>query len=697
MLLLSPSSIAVIGASADEKKVGHMILKNIITQGFKGEVFPVNPKTEKILGKKSYPSVTALPSVPDIVVIVTPGSTVPGLLEECGTKGVKDVIVISAGFGETGTDEGHKLEQEVIATAKKHGIRLVGPNCLGVIRTSAGMNASFAENLDRKGSIALLSQSGALAVALLDAATDLRMGFSLVVSMGNKSVMNECDFLELCKDDPETSVIGMYVESIVDGKRFLKIASEVCKTKSVVLIKSGVSERGKQAVSSHTGALAGSDAAIDAACAQTGIRRAKNTEEFMDILRAIATQPPLLSPKIAVITNAGGPGILATDASEAKKLILADLEPSTKEKLKTKLPPAASVKNPVDVLGDAVADRYAAALAACADDPNIDGIAVLLTPQVMTPEEDIANAIVAEHKSHGMIPVVTSFMGKKNVGGAAAILQENGIPNFETPERAIAALASLLPKMSPRVETRRAGFVTRGGNEGGSSIRSASAELLGMTQGLLAEDKTAELFKLYNLPLPSSDVAKTADEAVAIAMKIGYPIVAKISSPQILHKTDIGCVRVGIKNDADLKKAFEEIMANAKKGAPKATLQGVLIQQLLPAGSEFIVGALKDATFGHLVMAGLGGIYTELFRDVAFRISPITEEEAYRQLQELRSWKMLLGMRGKEQSDIVALAKLIENISHLVSDNPRIQELDLNPVIVRADGVVIADAKVVIE
>jgi acetyltransferase len=687
MSLLSPSSIAIIGASTDEKKVGHMIVKNIVTQGFAGEVYPVNPKAEEILGKKVYPSVTAIPKTPDIVVIVTPGPTVPGLLEECGTKGVKDVIVISAGFGETGTDDGHKMEKEIVDIAKKHSIRLVGPNCLGVIRPSAGMNASFAENLERKGSIALLSQSGALAVALLDAAAELHMGFSLVVSMGNKSVLNECDFLELCRDDPETSVIGMYVESIVDGKRFLKIAAEVCKTKPVVLIKSGVSERGKMAVSSHTGALAGSDAAIDAACAQTGVKRAKNAEEFMDMLRTIATQPPLPSPNIAVITNAGGPGILATDAAEGKKLILAELEPATRENLKTKLPPAASVKNPVDVLGDAVADRYAAALAACADDPNVDGIAVLLTPQVMTPEEDIANAIVAERKAHRMIPIVTSFMGKKNVGAAAAILQKNGIPNFETPERAIAALAALRADGKDVLHA-----------DPPACHHSALAEtLLKDEKGLLSEDKTAELFKLYGLPLPSAEVATSADEAVLIAKRIGYPVVAKISSPQILHKTDIGCVRVGLKNDDEVRTAFTEIMANAKKGMPSATLHGVLIQQLLPAGSEFIVGALKDSTFGHLVMAGLGGVYTELFRDVAFRIAPIDDGEAYRLLQQLRSWKMLLGLRGQKQSDIDALATLIENVSHLVTDNPRIKELDLNPVIVRSDGVVIADAKVVLE
>ncbi len=701
MSLLSPTSIAVIGASAEEKKVGHMVMKNILTQGFTGTVYPVNPKGGDILGIKAYASLSAIEGSIDLAVIVTPGKTVPALIEECGTKGIKTVIVISAGFGETGTDEGHKLEQDVITIAKKHGIQLVGPNCLGVIRPSIGMNASFAENLERPGHVALLSQSGALAVALLDSAAALHMDFSLVVSMGNKAVMDECDFLEICRDDPETKVIGIYLESITQGARFLRAASEVARIKPIVLIKSGVSERGKKAVSSHTGALAGSDAAIDAVCAQTGIHRARSTEEFTDMLQALSTQPPLLSSNIAVITNAGGPGILATDAAEQEKLILAELDPINRDALKALLPAAASVKNPIDVLGDALGDRYEAALAACGKDPNIDGVAVLLTPQVMTPAEDIARAIINIHASHPLMPMVTAFMGEKNVAKAINILQENGIPNFPTPERAIAALSVLRrgddgvsaaksddDSRNPKPETR---------NDVTCHHSSLAQSTLQNLHGLLPEESTAELFSLYRLPLPSSSVAKTANDAVTSAETLGYPVVAKISSPQIIHKTDIGCVRVNLKTADDVARAFAEIVKNAQKHQPDATINGVLIQPFLPAGDEFIVGAIKDSSFGHLVMVGLGGIYTELFRDSSFRIAPITVDDAYAMLQELKSWKMLLGLRGKKQSDIDALAQLISSISHLVTDCPRIKELDLNPVIVREDGVVIADAKVILE
>lgn len=686
MSLLSPSSIAVIGASAEEKKVGHIVLKNILTQGFRGEVFPVNPKATEILGLTAHPSVGAIPGDVDLAVIVTPASTVAGILEECGAKNIKDVIVISAGFGETGTDEGHRLEEDLVTIAKKHGINLVGPNCLGVMRPSIGMNASFAENVKRPGSIALLSQSGALAVALLDSAESLHMDFSLVVSMGNKAVMDECNFLEICEKDPETRVIGMYLESIKDGKRFLKTAATVGREKSIVLIKSGVSEHGKKAVSSHTGALAGSDAAIDAVCAQAGIHRAHSTEEFLDLVRVLSTQPPLLSPNIAVITNAGGPGILATDAAERSKLMLAELEPKNAEALKKKLPAAASMKNPIDVLGDAVADRYAAAIDACAKDPNIDGVVALLTPQVMTPATEIAEAIIAVHEKHSMMPIVASFMGHDHVDEAIKTLQEHGIPNFPTPERAVAALAALI--CAERASSTRDSSMTTAGR------RPAATN---WKSGLLSEDQTRKLFSHYNLSLPSSAVAHDANEAVQLADEIGYPVVAKISSPQIIHKTDIGCVRVNLKTGADLRSAFAEIMSNAKKGEPKATLNGVLIQKFLPTGDEFIVGAIKDPSFGHLVMAGLGGIYTELFKDAVFRIAPITENDAYAMLQELHSWKMLLGLRGKDQSDIAAVARIIASISRLVTDHPEITELDLNPIIVRSDGVTIADAKVIIE
>lgn len=690
MSFLTPTSIAVIGASEDPKKVGHAILRNLVTQGFRGEIFPVNPKHTHILGKKCYASVKDVPGTIDMAVIVTLAATVAGLAEECGKKNVETLVVVSAGFGETGTLEGHALEEKLKSVAKKYRMNLIGPNCLGILRPSLGMNASFAEALPKKGPVALVSQSGALAVALMDRAPELHLGFSLVISMGNKSATDECDFLELCESDPETRVIGLYLEGIKNGERFLRIASRVAERKPIVLIKSGISERGKKAVSSHTGALAGSDAAIDAVCAQTGMHRAHSTIEFLDLLRTLSTQPPLASSKIAVITNAGGPGILATDAAEREGLILTPLSPGQKKKLKAALPPAASAENPIDVIGDALADRYEAALACSAEDPNIDGIVVLLTPQIMTPCLDIARAVIAIKKTHPLIPIVTSFMGGSLVEDAIRELQKNGIPNFATPEEAVHAMGALQQRSSGRGTMLRAPT-----KRSTKNLRKAALILKGKS-GLLPDTVTRKLFGLYDLPLAPEALAQTPVQAFKLAERIGYPVIAKVSSPQVIHKTDVGGVCLNLQTKKDVESAFKEIRTNVRKNAPKVHMRGILIQKQLPPGSEFIIGALKDPSFGHLVMTGLGGIYTELFRDAAFRIAPVTPEEAYRMLEELKSWKLLLGLRGKKQSDIDALAETTVKISQLVTEHPEIQELDLNPVMVNEHGVTIADAKVII-
>jgi acetyl coenzyme A synthetase (ADP forming)-like protein len=684
--LLSPRSIAVIGASATPGKVGHDILKNILTQGYKGEVYPVNPKGGEILGKKAFASLADIPGSVDLAVIVTPGATVAGLLEECGAKKVPHVIVISAGFGETGKPEGKAEEEKVRTLAKKHGISLIGVNCLGMLRPSLGLNASFAKDMPPAGSVALISQSGALAVAVMDKAPEIHLGFSLIISIGNKTSMDECDYLEICEADSETKVIGLYLESIKDGKRFRALCERITPKKPIVLIKSGVSEKGKSAVSSHTGALAGSDAAISALCTQTGVRRARTSQEFLDLLRTLSVQPALLSPHVVVITNAGGPGILATDAAEKCGLALPSLAPETEEDLSPQLPPAASVHNPVDVLGDAGADRYKAALECCAQDPHIDGICLLLTPQVMTPVTEIADAAGAIMRKFPLLPITACFMGGIGVTDGVAALAAHGIPSFETPERAMAALASLKPMP-----------VHRGGTAPLDPLRRTKAQdLLKNRTGLLDEDLTRTLFELYALPLPAQDVAKSEEEAVAIAKRIGLPVVAKISSPDILHKTEMGGVRANLKTEADVREAYRAIAAATQEKAPQARVNGILIQRFLPVGNEFIVGGLQDAAFGPLVMTGLGGIYTELFRDTSFRLSPMTMEETYAMLHELNAWKLLLGMRGKPQSDIDALAAIILQVSFLLQECPQITELDLNPVLVDSAGAVIADAKVVL-
>lgn len=685
MHLFEPKSVAIIGASATEGKVGHDILKNLVEQGFKGEIYPVNPKGGTILGKTAYASVSDIDATIELAVIVIPAKFVPGALKECAEKKIETAVIITAGFSEVHTEEGLKLEEEIKKIALESNMNIIGPNCLGILRPSIGMNASFAKDLPDEGGVALISQSGAMAVALMDASFSLGIGFSLVASIGNKALMDECDFLELCEKDPRTKVIGMYLESILDGERFLKTATKVAKTKHIVLLKSGVSEHGKKAASSHTGALAGNDAAIDAACVQTGIHRAHTAQELLDLVRVLGSQPPLLSPNIAIITNAGGPGILATDATEKNNLILPTPAEKTLDALKKSLPSSAGLVNPIDVIGDAGQERYDAAIEACADDPQVDGIAVLLTPQVMTPCEDIARSIVSAAKRYPLIPITAAFMGGKSIQGALNILRTNNVPVFDTPERAVEALASLRLRDTDSVDSSPV-------NE--QRAMKASYILEGRT-GLLGEDETSQLFDLYDLPLPNHEVAATKEAAVTIARTIGYPVVAKVSSPDIIHKTDVGGIAVNLQNDDEVLNAFDVIEANIKKNAPDAEWNGVLIQQFLPVGSEFIIGSLADPSFGPLIMVGLGGIYTELFRDTSFRIAPVNEEQCYEMLQELTSWKLLLGMRGKNQSDIAGLAEVLRKISMLVYECPQITELDINPVLVGENRIVIADVKVV--
>lgn len=686
MFSLEPTTIALIGASAEEKKLGHYILKNLLN-GFTGTIFPINPKHDEMMGLRCFHSITDIKENIDMAVIVTPASTVSALAEECGKKKVKTLVVISAGFGELGTEEGHAREKDLAEICEKYGMSLVGPNCLGVLRPSIGLNASFAEKPDAAGDIALISQSGAMAVALLDAAAKEKLGFSLVVSIGNKADLTETEFLEVCEHDEKTKVIGLYLESVKDGKGFMQAAERIAKKKPIVLIKSGVSFRGAKAVSSHTGALAGSTAALQAACRSAGIHLAHSTQEFMAMLTTFRASPSLVTPRIAIITNAGGPGVLATDAAEAAGLQLVSLEATTITRLQKILPEAASTANPIDVLGDALGDRYAQALDACADDPNVDGIVALLTPQVMTPCDEIARAVVATKDTHPLLPITTAFMGGSHVESARAILRASGIPSFATPEEAVNALALL--RTPKHAETYEAG-------ETDDDRTSAAVGLIGKKKGLLSEEATTELFALYDLSVPKQAVATSAKEAVEIAKSIGYPVIAKISSPQILHKTDVGGVRVNLKTDADVKKAYEDILKNCEKNMPAAGVSGVLIQQFLPIGSEFIVGALRDSTFGPIVMVGLGGIYTELFRDTHFEAAPISLEQAYVMLGKLQSWKLLLGMRGKGALDIDGLASVLYKISCLIAECPSITEIDLNPVLVGSDKIVVADAKVVV-
>lgn len=687
MSLLDPASVALIGASDDEKKLGGLILNNLLKSGYRGKVFPINPKHDTLQGHPCFRSIEEVPCRVELAVIVTPAATVAPIADACGKAGVSTLIVISAGFGELATQAGKEAEEQLQQIVRRHGMRLIGPNCLGILRPPLGLNASFAATPSRAGNIGLISQSGAMAVALLDAADDMARGFSSVISIGNKADIDECDLLLSLKDDDATRVIGLYLESIRDGRRLAHIAADITPHKPIILLKAGTSKRGAKAAASHTGALAGTTASLHALCHAGGIIRATSTGQFLALLATHGQQPALTSRRIAVITNAGGPGVLATDAAEQAKLQLVSLAPSTETELRSALPPAASIHNPIDLLGDARDDRFRRALTACARDPGIDGIAVLLTPQAMTPCEDIASAIVECHTTHPLLPLSTAFIGGPAVQKARRIVQEKGIPTCETPEEAIEILASLHRPPAPSNHDKAAQRDHR---------RATKAEhILGDRPGLLGDEETSKLLALYQLPTPEQGCASSGAEAVSIARHIGLPVVAKISAPEILHKTDIGGVRTNLRTLAAVKTAYTDIRRSVAQHVPTAHVRGVLIQQFLPVGQEFILGGIRDASIGPLVMVGIGGIYTELMRDTVFRIAPLSQADAYAMLTELRSWKLLTGMRGKGPLDIDGLARAIVSVGNMMSECPSIQEIDLNPILVRDNSISVADAKVI--
>jgi acetyltransferase len=691
--LFSPQSIAVIGATDSQGKLGYAILQNIIKSGFKGRIYPINPGKEKILGLVCYKNLNAVKEKIDLAVIVIPGKLVLNVLESCGKQGVGSAIVISAGFRETGHD-GLVAERKITDIAQKYRMRILGPNCLGVIDTLTPMNATFAAGMPRRGKIAFMSQSGALCASILDIALAEDVGFSHFVSLGNKADLDEMDFLEAWADDPEAKVVMAYLEGIADGTRFIEIARRFTKSKPVVAIKSGVTNGGSRAVSSHTGALAGSERAYEAAFKQAGVLRAGSVSDLFDLSIALARQPLPRNENVAVITNAGGPGIMATDALERIGLNLAPLTKETMGRLREVLPAAASVLNPVDVLGDATTDRFRSALQLVSADPNVGDLIVILTPTFTTNMDELAQ-VVADVASHIHIPLLACFMGEATIQGAVKVLTNHHVPNYLIPERAVKALKAMADhrrwqeRPLPEFKTfdadreRVAKIFQQVRTEGRVKIGDADARAV---------------MEAYRIPIPASKLCKTAEEAVAFAGEIGYPVVMKIASPDILHKTDIGGVRLNIQSGGDVRDSFDLLTFRARRYMPDAEIWGCQVQQQVRGGIEVIIGMNRDPQFGPLVMFGLGGVYVEALHDVAFRIAPFSLEEAKEMMQETRSFNLLRGVRGQAQSDIEALADTLLKVSQLVTQFPEIVEMDINPLIVfeKGKGVMSVDARLVL-
>ena len=652
-----------------------------LEHGFTGDVYPINPKADEILGKKAYASVLDVPGPIDLAVIVVPSKYVAGVIEECGQKGVKGVITITAGFREVGP-QGLAMEKELISIVRRYGLRMIGPNCLGIIDTYAPLQASFALGMPMQGGIAFMSQSGALCTSILDMALADDIGFSRFVSLGNKADLNEIDFLQVWGDDPNSKVITAYLEGITDGGRFIEIARQVSKHTPVIAIKSGTTQAGSRAVSSHTGTLAGSERAYEAAFQQAGVLRAGSVQDLFDMAVAFARQPLPATDAVAVVTNAGGPGIMATDAIERAGLQLASLAVETQNKLRAGLPSAASVANPVDVLGDAMADRYALAVNAVADDPNVGAIIVVLTPQIMTQITETAQAVAEAYQRSGK-PILTAFMGKQTIGKGEKILRAHGLANYPVPERAVNALAAMVRQKQwqerpmPQIEHF-------------DVDRDAVAQVFQQVKadGRLAigDAEARAVQAAYGIPFPKSFLAKTADEAAKAAEEIGFPVVMKITSPDILHKTDIGGVKLNLQGADEVRDTFDLMMYRAQRYQPTAEIWGCLVQQQVKGGKEILLGMNRDPQFGPLLVFGLGGIYVEVLKDVTFRVAPIDRRQAREMLSEIRGFPLLRGVRGEPPSDMDAIVDVLLRLSQLVTDFPEIVEIDINPLMVFEQG-----------
>ena len=687
--LISPDAVAVIGASRTPGKVGHEILANLVNCGFGGTLVPINPNTDEILGLRCFPSLKESGTTIDLSIIAVANALVSDAITDSLHAGAGAICVITAGFKEVG-HEGAELEKKITMQVRAGGARLLGPNCLGLLNTHRRMNASFAKGMPPTGAISVMSQSGALCTAILDLAIARNMGLSKLISVGNKADLDETALVEALAEDPETRVIVAYLESIESGKDFVRAAAEAARKKPVVVFKSGTSSAGAKAASSHTGSLAGADIAYGAAFKQSGILRAPTFESMFDYATALAMQPLPKGNRVAIITNAGGPGIMAADAVEHSGLEVATLDNTVMGGLAKSLPDAASVANPIDVLGDAQADRYAAALAAVQQDGNSDAIVVLLTPQAMTQIVETARAI---SQNRGGKPILVSFMGGKSVSPGREELLALGIPEYPSPERAVAALRAMVEyaewkKMPPRrvarfpVNRRRAERVFH------RCFRTAQYQM--------GEAAAKDVMRAYNFNVPPGRIAATADHAVDLAIKIGFPVAMKILSPDIIHKSDLGGVKLNLSTPDDVRDAFDLMMLRIGKRMPNALLQGAYIEKMGSRGREVILGMTRDPQFGPMLMFGLGGIFVEIMKDVTFHLAPITAQEALEMLRSTKSYALLQGARGSGRVDIDAIAGCLQRLSQLVTDFPQIQEMDINPLIVGEVGTepVVADARI---
>ena len=688
--LFAPERVAVVGATDREGAIGRAILENLHAD-LEGEVVPINPKRDEVLGLECYPNAKSAPPI-DLAIIVVPSPIVIEAVRDVAEAGVENVVVITAGFSETG-GEGAKRERELREVATEYDLNLVGPNSLGIMSTGVGMNATFGPDNALPGSVSFMSQSGAFITAVLDWANEQNIGFRDVVSLGNKAVLDEGDFIREWGDDPNTDVVIGYLESIDDGRGFVDAAREVSEETPIVLVKSGRTDAGAQAASSHTGAIAGTERAYEAGLKQAGVLRARSVQELFDYARALAGLPTPEGNGVAVVSNAGGPGVLTTDAIGDSTLDMASFTDTTIERLLEAMPEEANVYNPIDIIGDADLDRFDRALDIALSDPNVGSAVVVSAPTAVLSYDDLAEQVIQRSQEHDT-PVVTCLMGGDRTRSAEAILREGGIPNYFDPARAVSGLDALARYRT--IQERDVGEPVEFDvdRERARNILDRARNRTDNRLGI----ESMDLLDAYGIPTPTGEIVDDPEEAQSVAESIDGDVVLKIVSPDISHKSDIGGVRVGVA-DEDVYDAFEDVVSRARNYQPDATILGVQVQEMLDleGSTETIIGMNRDPQFGPLLLFGLGGIFVEILEDTSVRVAPISETEAEEMVEEIRAAPLLRGARGREPADVDSVVETIGRLSQLVTDFPAILELDVNPLVAGPDGVQAIDLRLTVD
>ncbi|NPV85579.1 MAG: acetate--CoA ligase family protein [Anaerolineae bacterium] len=675
-----PRGVALIGASSNPGKLSYGILKNMISYGYQGSVYPVNPGNQEILGLKCYPSISEVPDPVDLAVVILPAPAVPEVVEACGQRGLQAVNIISGGFREVGA-EGYELEKRCLEIASRYQMRLIGPNCVGTMDLYSGLNTTFIRGVPDTGSIGFISQSGAVCGAVVDLVAGKGIGFSYFVSMGNEADVTETDLIEFLNKDENTRVIAAYVEAISDGPRFIRVASQVTRHKPIVILKAGHSDAGARAVSSHTGSLAGSIAAYDAAFRQSGVIVANTVAELFDISFALSVQPLPVGNRVAIVTNSGGPAALASDSLAANGLQLGDLSLDTKAKLREFLVPSAQVNNPVDMLGGATPEEYARALECVLKDPGIDTALVIQVPTSLVNPVESATKI-GETAAKSEKPVIVCLMGDASIQEARNTLHRLKVPMYVYPEQAGRVYGAML-NYKRWLDTSPAGEMP-----GFSADRQMAQRQFDSVKAIknIGEAHIRPLLQTYGIPLIPAELARSAEESVRHAEKLGYPVALKIVSPDILHKSDAGGIRLNLSTPQLVEQAYQEMMEKLAAAFPDARLEGVLVEPMAAKGHEVIVGMKRDPQFGPLMMFGLGGVYVELFTDVAFRVAPLNAQTALEMIFETKAGKLLKGVRGQKPADVEAVVDCILRLAQLALDFPEIAEVEVNPLLVFEQG-----------